>query len=434
MSLNRNGARIMALVGLALGIAAADAAGAVVNASILIREGDSYGGSTVTGVNPTYTDGNGKPGLVAILADGRRMIFYDNGPVFFSDDFAPNTLTGGEATMDVSNTGNFLYSPSWNGGDSVVNENGRVAGNGDPAPGVPGQFLTFASRPRMAPDGTMYFMSGLNPTQGSTTTQNRIFYKVDPTGTTFTPLYIGGTTVVDGLTVLGAGAIDFDYGFSNDNSFVINVMNLNTGSTANDTHVVLNGSIKLQEGGATGQGDGWQNFDMVEVNNSGNWIVTGDTNGPVATDEFVAFNGIIGVREGDIIDGVQIPSGASVNGASLNNLDQVVHLWSQGSTFEALFVGHGSNLAASTLLLQLGDLLDLNNDSIPDVELLDFNASGIVGPPLDLADDGYLFLDVDLRDLSTGAEFEAVIRIAIPAPGSVALLGLGGLAGLRRRR
>lgn len=56
---------------------------------------------------------------------------------------------------------------------------------------------------------------------------------------------------------------------------------------------------------------------------------------------------------------------------------------------------------------------------MPDATVTDFNASISVGPGLSFASDGFLFVEVDLEDIGTLTETEAILRINVgggPAP------------------
>jgi hypothetical protein len=168
----------------------------------------------------------------------------------------------------------------------------------------------------------------------------------------------------------------------------------------------------------------------------GNYAFSGDTDGDSGSDEFVAYNGMISLREGDTIGGVELASGSSVHALSINNLDEVVQIWGSGfgsSAEEYLFFGDADDMLNSTLLLQLGDELDVDGDDLSDYVVIDFNASGTIGPGLDLAEDGYVYVELDLEPVAGGDEFEAVVRLAVPEPSTLALLALSGLAVLRRR-
>ncbi|MBX3323438.1 MAG: hypothetical protein KF757_10640 [Phycisphaeraceae bacterium] len=423
-----------AFVAVVAGLSASVLAGPPVSGNVIVREGDIVDGSAVTIINSPFTNGNGQVGLVIGLADGRRAIWFDTGVIFLSSDALPDVLTGGEGTMGVGNNGEFIYSPSYNGNDSVWGQNGLILAGTQAAPGYGANFFsTFNSRPQMIDDGTAFWVGGINNGQGGTASFQRALYKQGPGGAISRVLSSGdviGNT--GGLTVAFPSGINFDYHVSGNGNHYINNLTAAT-VAASDTMIAVNGSMVAQEGGATGQGDAWQNFDLVSINNSGNYIFTGDTNAATNMDEFIAFNGVIGLREGQMVDGLTL--GSAVNAASLNNLNQAVFVWTTVQETETLFfASDASNLAASVKLLSVGDLFDEDNDGIGDWTVTDFNASGIIGPGLDFADDGYVFVEVDLRSLDGSTTIEAIISLRVPSPASAAVLVLGALAAARRRR
>ncbi len=185
-----------------------------------------------------------------------------------------------------------------------------------------------------------------------------------------------------------------------------------------------------REDSPTGQGDDWDNFDNISVNNLGNYIFSGDTDGSTTTDEFLAYNGSIVLREGQLIGGRTL--GAGVDAASMNELGQVAFVWDSDLT-ETLFAGNASDLANSIALLSIGDELDVNGDLIADYTLTDFEASNIIGPGIDLAENGRIYVEVEITAIGGSTAEEAIIGIAIPEPATAALLTLGLLA-MRRRR
>ena len=74
------------------------------------------------------------------------------------------------------------------------------------------------------------------------------------------------------------------------------------------------------------------------------------------------------------------------------------------------------------------------NDGIGDWLIDDFNASGIIGPGLDFAEDGLVYVEVDLASFDGSTNIEAIISLAVPTPGGTGLLVLAGLCAARRRR
>jgi hypothetical protein len=421
---------------LVLSVAVAAQAVPPIPAFVPVQEGDTVGTGTVTAVNAPFTDGNGKLGLVGVLNDDQRFIWWDTGPVFFSGDALPDVLTGGESTMGVSNTGGFVYSPSFNGDDAAYSHDGVLLVDGDPAPGFPDQFSSFNSRPSMLPDGTAHWISGLSDTAGGSSQGRTIYRLTDTTQPGLaTPLLATGQ-MIDGQTI-DTGGVDFDYNFSDDGLNHIHVLDM-VGDTGTDGFVYLNGALIAREGDPNGSGDNWDNFDVVDVNIAGNYVFSGDTDGATGSDEFVAYNSVISIREGDTVDGVLLDTGSSVRALSINDLNQVVQIWGSGSgasAVEYLFFGDAADMGNSELLLQLGDELDVDGDEIADYFVLDFNASGTIGPGLDLAEDGFVHVELDLVPIggTEDDQFEAIVRIVVPEPTTLCLLGLSTLALLRRR-
>jgi len=118
----------------------------------------------------------------------------------------------------------------------------------------------------------------------------------------------------------------------------------------------------------------------------------------------------------------------------LSNARRAAYIWGWGTGAtlqEHLFLGSADNLGGATRLLSLNDEVDINGDHNPDYKVTDFEASGTIGPGLDLADDGRIFVEVSLVPISGGSEIEAIIMI--PEPASISLLALAALVSLRRR-
>ncbi len=390
---------------------------ATVAASLVVLEGDTPAGAPgpVTALNSPFTDGNGAVGFTGVA--GENFVWYDTGITWISSDGSPVVLTGGEGTMGVSNTGGFIYSPSADGSDSVWTHNGLLLADGAPAPGYPPPALnTFNSRPTMLPSGAAYWVAGISYT-GGTSSEGRVLYtSSDSTPATITPV-LASDDLVGGLPIDRPSGIDFDYQISDDGSHHIHPLLLDTGSTTDDGIVYVDGALIARESFPSGGGDNWDNFDYVSINNTGNYLFSGDTDGATTSDEFIAYNGVIALREGDTIDGVTLTSAASVSTLSLNNLGQAVHIWSHSGGIETLFFAcDASDLTTSSVaILSTGDDLDFDGGGA-DALVTDFNASGIVGPGLWLAEDGRVFIEVDL-DFGAGA-IEAIVALDLPSCGA----------------
>ncbi|MEQ8770723.1 MAG: PEP-CTERM sorting domain-containing protein [Phycisphaerales bacterium] len=417
---------------------AASASAQTVSGDLIILEGDALDGSTVASVNAPFTTQSGQVGLVVALDDGSRSIWLGSGSIFNSGSTGTDpTLSGGEGTMGISDAGQFVYSPSIDGGDGLWTEIGGIAFDDQPAADFPAGFNnTFHSRPRMTNDGTVYWMSGTNDGAGGTSTQNRIIYRRTTDGTVTGILRAGD--VYAGRTVAGAGGISFDFAISDDNSQQLYLFNdAGAGSTAADEVLAVNGAVIAQEGFANGGGDNWDNFDATDINSAGNYVFSGDTDGDTATDEFIAYNGNIQLRENGSLNDGTVLDGA-VDALSINENNESVFIWDiddAGGDIETLFyAADASSMADAVALLSVGDGFDSTGDGVADWTVADFNASNGIGPGLDFAEDGFVFVEVDLESLDGIQNLEAIIRVAVPAPGTFGLLTLGGLAAARRRR
>lgn len=377
---------------------------------IILQEGDPLAGGTVQNVNVPFINGNGQVGftgttLVGGVAQG--FVWYDNGPIFLNSDLPADMLTGAEAFMGIGNNMEFIYSPSTRGDDAVYTHDGRLAVENTQGPGLPtGTNTTFHSRPRMTADGTSYWISGYNDGMGGTSSFGRIFYTATPAGV-ISPLLLGESTTIMGQTIDDGSAIDFDYGISDDAGNFINEVNFNTGSTADDSALILNGSsIIAQETNPTGDGDNWDNFDFMDINNNGDYVFSGDTDGAAGPDEFIAVNGTIVLREGATVDGVTL-TGGQVLGLDLNNNGRLLHVWRANGT-EYLLLGGITDLNSSQVLVAIGDQIDTNDDGTADVTLVDVNT---FGSSVSLSDEGKIFLSADYREISSGNEFQGILEL-----------------------
>lgn len=402
---------LMGLVVVA-GTAGVSMAGTV-PAELVLMEGDALSDSTVATLNSPFTNGLGQVGFVVALTDGERAVWLDAGPIFFSDSALPDVLAGGEGTMGVGDGGEFIYSPSFNDGDAVWGEGGLILVDGTPAPDfAPGFDSTFHSRPRMINDGSSYWASGTNDGAGGTSTQNRIIYFRDGSSGVITGILRAGD-VVDGVTVAGAGGIDFDTAISDNGANRLFVFDDAGATSTTNTLVVVNGDIIAREDSPTGGGDDWDNFDNTDINNAGDFVFSGDTDGATTTDEFIAYNGAIAVREGGSVGGLTL--GAACNALSINDLGQAVFVFATIEETETLFyAADAADLASAVKLLSVGDGLDFTGDGLADAVVDDLNASNTIGPGLDLAEDGRVHVEVDLIPTGGVDPVEAIITLNLP--------------------
>lgn len=379
-------------------------------ATLILQDGDMPSGSaaTVTGINAPFVNDNGEVGFLGVLSDEDRFIFTGTGIVHQNSAEMGSTLTGGEASIGIDDSGGFIYSPNVDGADAVWSQNGLVLVENTQAPGFPsGTNSTFHSRPSMIPTGTAYWIAGFNETAG-TATEGRVLYTSSDASAGNVSVVLRSDDIVGGFAIGRPSGIDFDFDFSGDGSQHISVLSLDTGSTLDDGVIYVNGSIVARETTPSGQGDNWDNFDVVVINNNGDYLFSGDTDGDANSDEFIAYNGVIALREGDTIDGVQL--GNVVRFVSLNDQGNAAYAWANQHLF---FACDASALASNSLrVLSVGDPIDLDDDGVADATVTDLNTSPSFGPTQALAPNGRMFVEVDLDD---GVENrEAIIALDPP--------------------
>lgn len=396
-------------------------AGVVVTADVILDDATLVGTSLVDALNGPVTNGLGEPGFSGDIDTGTNDTeFVWHGATFaFTSTSIISDVTSIESYMGIGDASAYHTSLGLSPGsiDSVWTQDGLLLAEEDLAPGIPGNFNTFNSRPTMLPNGTAYWIAGYADTQGGTT-QARVLYRSSDTATPVITVVIQSGDIIDGFTVSDS-PYDFDYFISDDDSHHIQVLDMDTGSTLDDIFVYIDGSLFYQEDSPAGGGEDWDNHDYVQINNSGNYLHSGDTNGTTTSDEYIAYNGGFQVREGDTIDGVTL--GTTVRYVSINNLGQAAFMWttSAGTGVEALFFAcDASNLSDATLLLMAGDDVDINGDTLGDGTVTDFNtASSSQG--FMLAEDGRIYTEVDI-DYGSG-DIETILGMDTPSCGTATI-------------
>lgn len=436
--------RLAALVAAAGCVASASA---TVPVQLLVQEGDAIDGSTVDVLNTPFVSGNGTVGMLGALADGRRFVWIDNAVAFTSDN-ASVPWSGAEGSIGVADDGSWTASPSLPpSGTSGTDDswwhssNQTIARELEPYPFIPNNVVGFASRPSMDDNGAAYTVGGYRLDDGSNSgSDGRAFWRsTNPASGTYEVIY-ESFEVIDGFTV-GNGGVDFTYDVSGNGDWLITEIVFNdTPSTANDNMIYLidlnnpaNKTRLGREDDPTGNGDNFDNWDGVAVNNSGDYLIHGDTNGASNADEFIVFNGAFVYNEGDSIDGVSF---AAVDAADIDDAGRFVGILDSAadSNIESLIFGaDAADPSSWQIFLTVGDDLDFNNDGIVDGVLDDFNISAFT-TAFEIGNGDIVWLEIDYTPTGSTVSIEAIIGVTIPAPGALGALGLGGLLALRRRR
>lgn len=382
----------------------------IVDATLVLREGDTTPGVSgiVNSVNQPFVNGNGDPGFTGNADE--NFVWSGAGVIWINSNGLPVLLAGAEFTMGIGDLGEFVYSPSTDGSDSVWTDVGLLAIENVQAPGMPaGTNSTFHSRPTMIPNSQAFWVAGHGDGSGGASSVGRILYtSTDGTPSTINIIFRTGD-VIDGQ-VIDASGIDFDYDFSDNATHHIHPLDM-VGSTTADGFLYVDGSLVAREGDPNGSGiDNWSSFDFVSINNTGAHLFSGDTDGDSNTDEFIAHNGAIVLREGDTVDGVTLEPGWAVRGVGINNTGEAVFGWGSGSTEHLFFACDASDLQGTgNLLLSTGDDVDLDGNGTGDATVTDLPA-GIVHN-FQLSDRGRFFIEAEL-DFG-GGEVEAIIGLDV---------------------
>lgn len=403
------------------------AAAPIRSGTIIARTGDTIADvGTISGLSSPFTDPSGRVGFTLRLASGGHAVWYDTGVVFTSADApAPYILNNTiENTMGVGPFGRFVYSPgiintaSGVARDGLWSSRGYILSDTDPAPGLDTRYIRFTSRPQMFGDSGFSFVAGTGAApSGSTSAQT--LYRGTLTDTSFTiePVFSTGDLLA-GLPVrFSSPVISFPYQFSDNGQHLIVHAELETGSTLTDSCIVVDGSILLQEGSPVvptpGFDDFYLGFRCVAINDLGHTLVGASTLAAPFEGVLVR-DGEVVIREGDTVDGVTLLDPAAVQAVSVSNAGCVAFVWTHTNNTHAIFAGPIADLPNATLVLEDGDTLDTTGDGTPEHQILSIAAASIIGPAVDLADDGLIHVLAHLRDLETLQESDAVLRLASP--------------------
>ncbi len=363
-------------------LAGASAQAAVVPGQVVLRTGDApTGGPLVTEVFVPYVNDGGQLGTLATLDDGDHLVLVDGVVAWLGTNAGGPALFISEYEMDSTAAGNFVYAPHVDGLDAVWSDAGLLAVAGDPAEGFPmGAVYAFHGDPSMTSDGAIYWIAGIDLDGTGDAEIQALYRSPDAMPGNFELLMAGGdiigADVIDDAFSGSDGGIDSDYSVSEDGAHRIHVLNLE-GDSAADGVVWVDDAFVMREGDPTGGGDGWSNFDLVSINATGDYLVSGNTDGPPANDEFLAVNGTIAVREGDIVGGVTLQTSASLRFATIDDLGHATHAWGYqmaGSFRETIFFScNASDLANSSvpILTTSADSIDVDGDMVGDFTVED---------------------------------------------------------------
>lgn len=443
------------VIGFGAVLAAVSAIGAAlpVPVTVIAKAGDVVDGLDIVAVGTPLTSGSGKVSFPLIgyeFDDAERTFpeeqtWFDTG-VIFDTRTAPNLppLLSYASPLDAGDLGD------WNAQNLTplvgIMSNGTVGLTPlSPAPTFPqGTRVVIAGSPRRLPNGTEYsvaIVGSLN--QGTGGGAAAVLYRRELGGNVTRVLMSGD--LIEGREIIAPffnEPIGSGYQYSDDDQQEALILTLDLGEAESSFParqcLVINRQIALEQFESTGhQGEVYNDFRQVDINNSGDYLVSG-TLGYFAAGlqtSFIGYNGDVVLRTGDSLDGITLPD--RVGALSINDRGEAIHVWGgddeddddqfglrgEENTLVAgsvmYYAANAADLNSSIKLLQSGDLLDVDGDELGDYILLKILGSQI-SPTIDLAEDGYVYLTVlmtSARDPALGPgplPILAVIRLGLP--------------------
>jgi len=426
------------LILLAFFLCSGSAPAATIPAKLILSEGSSPTGCSpleVTEIHPPFTNGFGEVGFVGSCAteDGESLehfIWIDDAIVWTSSEFSLLVSEDAETTMGLSNDGGFVYNPTIDNIDpeepayeAIVSHHGILMMEGDTnPPGFdPGSEVIGVSEPTMTDDGTTYWLADVQE-RGS---DGKALYKSINARPEFVQNIFRFGDLIGSFPIQeDAGGIGPDYQLT-DNDHHIQQLKIDT-SFFFDSIVYVNGEIVAQEGFPNIDGDLWDRFDLVSINQMGDYVFSGE----ITEGEMIAYNSRVVVQEGDTVDGILIEGGPRASGLSLNEFNHSAFQWTyddpQGKRVKTLFFGcdAGDLEDGATAVATEGDQLDLSGDGLPDALLVSLNAVEADNRGLSLSERDAIHAEVTV-DMGRGS-VEAVVEFPLPSCSDSLTIDFGG--------
>src|SRR4030095_12129859 len=121
---------------------------------------------------------------------------------------------------------------------------GLILQQGQPAPGFPGLFNSFNSRPTISPFNVAHWVAGVANTNGGATAQ-RVLYRRAANSGAISPLLKAGDNI--GAWHIAPAGMSFFYDFSDSRNHHIHVITTDADAAFNDA-IYYDGVITLLEG------------------------------------------------------------------------------------------------------------------------------------------------------------------------------------------
>ena len=256
-----------------------------------------------------------------------------------------------------------------------------IAVMGDPSPAVPGHFWGDISRVGGSEAGDVEFWARLASTPGGSPVGEGLFRGVDPVA-------LSGDVVpgLGGLAIASTNAIGEGSSFSPSGARWLSGVRLDGASPGTDGVIldtglpVLAGSGMLREGELLADGIGgltgetWHDVlsgKMVSTD-TGAWAAGAGTSGSVLSYEVLLVNGMIALREGDVLDHTGNLKGPAL-ALDMNESGDWASLWkvNLGNTEATALIVNAEDTdsdgqADTGIVLMEGDSIDLDGDGLLD--------------------------------------------------------------------
>jgi hypothetical protein len=389
---------------------------------IVLRKGDRPPGGddlAVSALGLATIDGHGQVGFPGTLAaaNGPEVFVWKDDAILWRGSREETPPSPASPMIGVGDSGQFVFRAVTLSKDTVWSHHGRLLTAGDLAPDIPGGVILLSGWTTMTPDGTAHWISEFRDGPGNHG-RGRVLYASADAQPANTTAVLRSGDLVDGLPLSRPSGLDFNYQVSANGEHLIQVANLDTGSTADDDILYVDGHIALREGQPANIGDHWKRFQRVAINDRGDYLAAVETDAANDIDTVIVHNGSVVMREGAEIGHIGLVPQVSVLALAIDDRGHALHLWSvQGFGKEYLFFAcDASRLDRSVLLLETRKELDFGDPSTR-ISVDGFNDIGH-GSALRLGPTDRLFAEVDLLERTPDpapAHDEAILSIPLPS-------------------
>ncbi len=425
-------------------------------ASALAREGAVLDGDSSGRVveNIFYNSINGVGGYAFRIQMSNSVDYYwgnatgGSGATLRAESVIGNYSQNFLSFFGISDSGQLGYSAPYNNsatGETNLRGPWRdselLLPEGNSIPGITGKYSIGIGGASITRSGNVYWEGQYSNTRNGAKQGDAIFYGDASTVILKTGDSLGGIAEVvsDNIFAPRFSAFGTNY---------IAKVELDTGVDS-EYALVSNGSVLTAGGGLLREGSeisgaaGGQTGELYEnlsiagrITESGEYLVTGDSNADESLNSFLMVNGQIVLREGDVFGGSSLTG--TVESSFMNENGDWAVVWGvqdgSGGEREALIVN-------GNLVLLEGDAVDWNNDGLIDsmdqgASLLDFTSAGYGLTLSDRDSNGQLRLMFIADANVAGAIREGGFSFtysAVPEPGTIGLLTLALLGTLYPR-